>query len=209
MNKFLLPCMVHFDPLPPPCSTFFLNNPQTRIRHDPDGISENKLAFLSDDRLSQLVEFCLFENHQAHFRYHISFFDAPTVGLKVPPTQVSPFSRIRSNFSLSSPFSCRFSELVMFCGKCEADKELKFIANLSSSSPHLSEVSHNQVIRQTSSKVIMARFFVLAGWKTRIDPGDWHSSWDNQSIIIWLVYERNKFILLQDLLLDYRFKMGR
>lgn len=63
----------------------------------------------------------------------------------------------------------------MFCGKCEADKELKFKTNLSSSSAHPSDISHknnNNNICQINSKVIMSSFFMLAGWKTRIDPGD-------------------------------------
>jgi hypothetical protein len=57
----------------------------------------------------------------------------------------------------------------MFCEKSlSADKELKLIASSTSSHP-----SYTSNIRdlKTSTKESMSSF-MLAGWKTRIDPGD-------------------------------------
>lgn len=103
-----------------------------------------------------------------------------------------------------------FCKLVMFCEKREVDKKLKFNTNLSSSPSH-----HNEFSRETSDILQKVNMTNMASWKTRIDPGDWHSSWDDSNrrssscSAIWLEYERNKLILFADLLLDYRFKMGR
>ena len=152
--------------------------------------SENNILVLLRRKISLSMK------AQAHFYDHISLLRFAKCLLSDTPKAIF----------LYRPLLYRFSKLVMFCGKCEADNELRFITNLSSSSAHPSDISQH---RETSSKVIMSSFFMLAGWKTRIDPGDWHSSWEHRSNSIWLVYERDKFILTQDLLLDYRFKMGR
>lgn len=162
------------------------------IRHDDDhdGIPRMRFSFSSGDK---------FQCRRRHNHIFIIIFHSSE-------SQSVFFQTHQKAIFLYRTLLYRFSKLVMFCGKCEADNELRFITNLSSSSAHPSDISQH---RETSSKVIMSSFFMLAGWKTRIDPGDWHSSWEHRSNSIWLVYERDKFILPQDLLLDYRFKMGR
>lgn len=94
------------------------------------------------------------------FLKHILFFAHPAASMNIFITLIPS----------------HFSTLVMFCGTtlCEtaADKVLKFTTKSSSSPPssYQSLIASNRDI-ETSSKEIMLSY-MLAGWKTRIDPGD-------------------------------------
>lgn len=107
----------------------------------------------------------------------------------------------------------------MFCERSLSEADRKELIDYLRSSLSCNQLSLENSIVEAKREVMSMPSYMLAGWKTRIDPGDcgdgdWHT-W-NEALItkVSLVYERlqptyAKSPPQQHPLLSYRIKMGR